>query len=191
MNADSTENITVSFKKFTRIMVVIAVGFVALYVFIFMQLKQTESQLTSYGNVTDSAISNFLEKLPDSDSLKIEKTVEGISFVVNDGEGSSLNADLIDGKDSSFFLNASNIQEGILKDTTFSAWKDLETEGIVVNGKIRSDFLPTANTTPIWWFTNATRNTMLLTIKVCGISVIQSTMPTSLFILPTAKMYLL
>ncbi|MFZ6022811.1 MAG: hypothetical protein ACOYT9_05110, partial [Patescibacteria group bacterium] len=124
-------------------MIFIAVGFAALYLFIFLQLKQTESQLTSYGNVTDSAIGNFLEQLPESQNVKIEKTVEGISFVVKGGEGSSLNADMLDGHDTSYFVNASNLTSGTLPENSFSAWKDLETEGITSQGKIKSEYLPT------------------------------------------------
>lgn len=137
-------------------MVVIAIGFVALYLFIFMQLKQTESQLTSYGNVTDSAIGNFLENLSDDSAVKLERTVEGISLVVKGGEGSSLNADLFDGKDSSYFTDAGNIKSGTLPDSSYSAWNDLTAEGFIHNGKIKSEYLPTftssgSTTTGISW----------------------------------------
>lgn len=123
-------------------MIFIAIGFATLYLFIFLQLKQTESQLTSYGNVTDSAIGNFLEQLPESQNVKIEKTVEGISFVVKGGEGSSLNADMLDGHDTAYFTNATNLTSGVLPESVYSAWKDFEAEGITSQGKIKAEYLP-------------------------------------------------
>jgi hypothetical protein len=145
MKSDLADSLPSLMKNFIKIMVAIAIGFVALYSFIFLQLKQKESQLTSYGNVTDSAIGNFLENIPESDSIKVSKLNNTLSFTVKDGENSKLNADFFDNKDSSYFLNASNLQEGTLQDSVFSAWKDLENEGYVANGKIKADFLPAGN----------------------------------------------
>ncbi|WKZ24134.1 MAG: hypothetical protein QY312_00810 [Candidatus Dojkabacteria bacterium] len=145
MNEKSAENVHGSIKKFTRIMVFIALGFVGLYIFIFMQLKQTESQLTSYGNISDSAIGNFLEKLPESNSIKIERTVDGITFVVKGGEGSSLNADMLDSKDSGYFLNLSNMVSGTLSNDYYDAWGNLESKGYIENGKIKPAYLPLVN----------------------------------------------
>jgi|GEM_PF-5854292 len=145
MEPSSLAATNATIRSFIRVMAVIAFGFVALYVFIFLQLKQTESQLTSYGNVTDSAIGNFLTNLPDTGAIKISKTDSGLTFALKEGQGSALNADLIDGYDSKYFLNASNLSDGKLKDSLFSSWKNLESEGIVSNGRIKPEYLPSTS----------------------------------------------
>lgn len=52
-----------------------------------------------------------------------------IALEVIDGSGSGLDADLLDGEDSLFYRNASNINAGVLGTDFFSAYLDLFTEG--------------------------------------------------------------
>ena len=46
----------------------------------------------------------------------------------NDGDGSGLDADLLDGQNGSFYQDASNISSGTLDNTRFSAYSDLNAE---------------------------------------------------------------
>jgi len=51
----------------------------------------------------------------------------------NDGSGSGLDADFLDGQDGSFYRNASNINAGTLNNALFSAYSDLGAEGYLGN----------------------------------------------------------
>jgi hypothetical protein len=57
----------------------------------------------------------------------------GTTFNVLDGSGSGLDADYLDGQDSAFYRNASNINAGTLSTGRYSAYIDLSSEGYLDN----------------------------------------------------------
>jgi hypothetical protein len=73
----------------------------------------------------------------ESSKLKMTKIEDGYYLELIDGEGSELDADLFDEKDSQYYLNIGNIESGELKTEFYSAIKDLEDEGYIVNGKFK------------------------------------------------------
>ncbi len=55
--------------------------------------------------------------------------LSGTTFNLQEGSGSDLDADLLDGQESSYYRNASNINAGTLNVARFSAYSDLVDEG--------------------------------------------------------------
>lgn len=71
------------------------------------------------GTVADARIAS---------SLTRDTEVMGI-VLAGDGSGSGLDADLLDGQQSSFYQNASNLNAGTLGPAFYSAYNDLSSEG--------------------------------------------------------------
>jgi hypothetical protein len=68
----------------------------------------------------------------------------------NDGPASGLNADLLDGQHSSYYLDASNIQAGTLGAAYYSAYSDLSGEGYL-NNSASTDLLTRAQSDGRYW----------------------------------------
>ena len=67
----------------------------------------------------------------------------GTTFNVLEGSGSGLDADLLDGQQGNYYLNASNIISGTLSANYYSAYSDLAAEGYLDNNS-GSDLLTSA-----------------------------------------------
>ena len=61
--------------------------------------------------------------------LSVPYALYANSAKIEDGTGSGLDADLLDGQDGSFYLDAENINSGPLNNAYFSAYADLMAEG--------------------------------------------------------------
>jgi hypothetical protein len=87
---------------------------------VYALLSHTHSgEAITSGTVADARISS---------SLTRDTEVLGI-ILLGDGTGSGLDADLLDGQNSGYFQNASNLNAGALGNAYFSAYGDLSAEG--------------------------------------------------------------
>jgi hypothetical protein len=129
MPVNKTDRLTVIFV----IVVVFSLVWLSLG---FWDLRQDSNELKSYYNENTSDPLNLLAApIIESSKIKLIKTDQGIYFDFNQGSGSELDADELDGNDSKYYLDVSNFNSGVLKTSLYSAIKDLEEEGYVVDGK--------------------------------------------------------
>jgi hypothetical protein len=85
----------------------------------------------------------------ESSKLRMTRIEDGYYLELIDGQGSELDADLFDEKDSEYYLNIGNIKSGELKTEFYSAIKDLEDEGYIVNGKFVDSLFTVQNPSSI------------------------------------------
>lgn len=102
----------------------------------FWDLRQDNIELkTYYNDKTNDPLNLQSAPILESSKIKLIKTDKGIYLDFNQGSGSELDADELDGKDTAYFLDVSNLNTGVLKTSLYSAIEDLEEEGYIVDGK--------------------------------------------------------
>ena len=84
--------------------------------------------LLSHAHAGEDITSGMVADARIASSLARDSEVFGL-VLASDGSGSSLDADLLDGQHSSYFLNATNINAGTLGTPFYSAYSDLSAEG--------------------------------------------------------------
>jgi hypothetical protein len=89
-----------------------------------------EMGTTQILSVPYSLYSETAENVPDNSitSAKIQDGAALAEILDDDGSGTGLNADLLDGESMDYYLNASNINAGTLNTSRYSAYTDLFAE---------------------------------------------------------------
>lgn len=129
MPVNKTDRLTVIFV----IVVVFSLVWLSLGLW---DLRQDNIELkTYYNDKINDPLNLQTAPILESSKIKLIKTNKGIYLDFNQGSGSELDADELDGKDSAYFLDVSNLNTGVLKTSLYSAIEDLEEEGYIVDGK--------------------------------------------------------
>jgi hypothetical protein len=110
-------------------------------------------------NVADNSITS--EKILDGgvQSADMEDGAALAEILDDDGSGSGLDADLLDGESSGYYRNASNINTGTLNNAHFSSYQDLisEEKFIEITGTTLASGTYTDYDLPAGWTMNNTR----------------------------------
>jgi hypothetical protein len=111
--------------------------------YLFEDLDRTKKDYSA--SLIDNQIPLVTVPEVETSKLRMTRVEDGYYLELVDGTGSNLDADLLDEKDSEYFLDIGNIKSGELKTEFYSAIKDLEDEGYIVDGKFNSSLFTTTS----------------------------------------------